>query len=413
MEQMPFIPFNLPTIGKEEIEEVTNTLQSGWLTTGPKTAQFERDFQHYVHAPYALAVNSATAGMHLALSALGIGPGDEVVTTPLTFCATVNTILQVGATPVLADVGKDGNIDPLSIENRLTNRTRAIMPVHIGGLPCDMDSIWRLAREKELYVIEDAAHAIGAHYKGRPIGEGDPETGYRSDAVCYSFYATKNLTTGEGGMVVTRNEDLYNKMKVLCLHGISKDAWNRYSKHGNWYYEVVASGFKYNLTDIQSSIGIHQLRKIEKFNALRTQYALRYNEALAQMPELELPPVNNDSRHAWHLYALRLNLDQLEIGREEFIRLLHNRNIGTSVHFIPIPLHPYFAELASLMRHKCPNALQLYRRLVSLPLYPSMTPEQVEYVIQAVGEIVTAARKKDASTIAGAQGSSILTTSIQ
>ncbi|HLH29594.1 MAG TPA: DegT/DnrJ/EryC1/StrS family aminotransferase, partial [Terriglobia bacterium] len=328
--------------------------------------------------------------------------GDEVITTPLTFCATVNTILQVGATPVLADIGKDGNIDPLSIERRLTRRTRAIMPVHIGGLPCDMDSIWRLARENGLYVIEDAAHAIGACYKGRPIGEGHTEPGYRSDAVCFSFYATKNLTTGEGGMVVTPNEDLYNKMKVLCLHGISKDAWNRYAKHGNWYYEVVASGFKYNLTDIQSSIGIHQLRKIEKFTALREQYAERYNEAFAKLPELETPPVNDDCRHAWHLYALRLNLDMLEIDRGEFIRLLQKKNIGTSVHFIPIPLHPYFAQLPSMApwRDRCPNALQLFSRLVSLPLYPSMTAEQVDYVIKTVGEVVTAVRKKHSKAIA-------------
>jgi dTDP-4-amino-4,6-dideoxygalactose transaminase len=412
MEQMPFIPFNLPTIGKEEIDEVTDTLQSGWLTTGPKTARFEQEFRNYVHAPYALAVNSATAGMHLALSALGIGPGDEVITTPLTFCATVNTILQVGATPVLADVGKDGNIDPLSIAKRLTNRTRAIMPVHIGGLPCDMDSIWRLAREKGLYVIEDAAHAVGAYYKGRPIGAGNPESGYFSDAVCFSFYATKNLTTGEGGMVVTHEENLYNRMKVLCLHGISKDAWNRYSKQGNWYYEVVACGFKYNLTDIQSSIGIHQLRKIESFTTLRARYARRYNEAFAEMPEFELPPVHNDCSHAWHLYALRLNLDRLTIGREEFIRLLHHRNIGTSVHFIPIPLHPYFAQLPGLTHDGCPNALQLYGRLVSLPLYPSMTTEQVDYIIQTVREIARSVRKKETTEIAETQESAASVSSL-
>src|SRR6185295_7468811 len=249
-----FIAFNLPTIGQEEIDEVTDTLKSGWLTTGPKTAQFERELQDYVQAPYALAVNSATAGLHLSLAALGIGPGDEVITTPLTFCATVNTILHVGATPVLADVGADGNIDPKSVSERLTDRTRAIIPVHLGGLPCDMHAIWRLARERRLHVIEDAAHAIGAHYNGYPIGAGDGD--FRSDAVCYSFYATKNMTTGEGGMVVTHDEKLYDKMRVLCLHGISKDAWNRYSAHGNWYYEVTACGFKYNLTDIQSSLGI-------------------------------------------------------------------------------------------------------------------------------------------------------------
>lgn len=396
-----YIPFNLPSIGQEEIEEVVKTLQSGWLTTGPKTAQFEREFADYVGAPYALAVNSATSALHLALAALGIGPGDEVITTPLTFCATVNTILHVGATPVLADVGDDGNIDPKSIKERLTDRTRAIMPVHLGGLPCDMDAIWRLARENNLYVIEDAAHAIGSHYKGYPIGAGGLENGQRSDAVCYSFYATKNLATGEGGMVVTHDEKLYDKMKLLCLHGISKDAWNRYSERGNWYYDVAACGFKYNLSDIQSAIGIHQLRKLERFTAQRARIARRYNEAFADMPELELPADDDSCRHAWHLYALRLNLGQLNIDRDEFIRQLRAKNIGTSVHFIPIPLHTYFAPFASLPHNQCPNAMQVYPRLISLPLYPAMTDEQVECVIRGVRDTVAAARTPEISLAPG------------
>src|SRR5262245_28462088 len=273
---MRFIPFNQPTIGQEEIDEVVKTLRSGWLTSGPKTAQFEQEFSNYVRAPHALAVNSATSALHLALVAMNIGPKDEVITTPITFCATINTILQVGATPVLADVTDDGNIDPSSIAAKLTGRTRAIMPVHLGGLPCDMDAIWQIARENHLYVIEDAAHAIGARYKGYPIGEGNPEKGYRSAAVCFSFYATKNLTTGEGGMVVTHEEQLYERMKLLCLHGISKDAWNRYAERGNWYYDVAASGFKYNLSDIQSSLGIPQLRKLEWFTQKRAYIARRY-----------------------------------------------------------------------------------------------------------------------------------------
>jgi len=254
------IPFNLPTIEEEEINEVVATLRSGWLTTGPKTAQFEAEFKAYVGSPFALAVNSATAGLHLALAALGLGPGDEVITTPLTFCSTVNTILHVGATPVLADIGTDGNIDPDSIAERITTRTRAIVPVHIGGLPCNMDAIWQLARRHGLFVIEDAAHAVGSRYRGFPIGAGDPSARINSDAVAYSFYATKNLTTGEGGMVTTHNQALEEQMKILCLHGISKDAWNRYSDRGNWHYDVVSCGFKYNLSDIQSAIGIHQLR---------------------------------------------------------------------------------------------------------------------------------------------------------
>jgi len=384
---MSFIPFNLPAIDDDEVREVVDTLKSGWLTTGPKTAQFEKEFKQYVGASNALAVNSATSAMHLALAALGIGPGDEVITTPLTFCATVNTILQVGATPVLADVSADGNIDPESIRSRITPRTRAIMPVHIGGLACDMDSIWRIARDHRLFVIEDAAHAVGTHYKNLPIGSDRIGTGGRSDAVCFSFYATKNLTTGEGGMVVTPDEKLFDKMKVLCLHGISKDAWNRYSDKGNWYYEVEQCGFKYNLSDVLSSIGIHQLRKLEKFTAQRAEIARKYNEAFAEVPEIELPPESPDNRHCWHLYALRLNLQKLDIGRDIFIRELRQREIGTSVHFIPIPLHPAYSDLAKLPQNRCPRAIELYERLISLPLFPTMAEAQIQRVIDAVKEV--------------------------
>src|SRR5689334_11553482 len=244
MTEHTYIPFHRPEIGDEEIDAVVQTLRSGWLTTGPQTAQFEREFAAYVHSSYALAVNSCTAGLHLALEALGIGPGHEVITTPLTFCATVNCILQTGATPVLADIGPDGNIDPASIAQRITPRTRAILPVHLGGLACDMDAIWSLARSRGLLVVEDAAHAVGSHYRGLPVGGGG-DGRCSSDAVAFSFYATKNLTTGEGGMVTTKHEALADRMRRLCLHGISKDAWNRYAEHGNWYYNVEASGFKY------------------------------------------------------------------------------------------------------------------------------------------------------------------------
>jgi len=390
---MPFIPFNLPEIGQEEIDEVVQMLKSGWITTGPKTAQFEREFKEYVKAPLALGVNSATSGMHLALAALGVGPGDEVITTPMTFCATVNIILETGATPVLADIREDGNIDPASVAEKVTERTRAILPVHIGGLPCDMDAIWAIAREKGLFVVEDAAHAIGTHYKGYPIGAGNPEKGYRSDAVCFSFYATKNLTTGEGGMVTTHDQELYDKMKVLCLHGISKDAWDRYTERGNWYYEVMACGFKYNLSDIQSAMGIHQLRKQEGFVKARERQARQYNEAFAAFPEVQIQPSNADSRHCWHLYCLRLNLETLDIDRAQFIRELHRREVGSSVHFIPIPMHPYYANVLGFKSSQYPKTMQLYPRLISLPLYPAMTESQIAHVINAVKEIVTASRK--------------------
>ena len=399
MSEVSYIPFNIPTIGEEEIAEVVATLKSGWLTTGPRTAQFEQEFRSYVQAPHALAVNSCTAGLHLALAALGIGKGDEVITTPLTFCATVNTILHVGATPVLADIREDGNIDPEAIEKRITKRTRAIVPVHIGGLPCKMDAIWDLARRYDLRVVEDAAHAIGSRYKELPIGGGVLSERRCSDVVAFSFYATKNLTTGEGGMVTTHREALLEKMRILCLHGISKDAWNRYSEKGNWYYEVVECGFKYNLSDLQSAIGIHQLHRQEKFIEVRTRYAETYNKVFAGMDEVDLPPDDSSCRNSWHLYALRLNLEKLDINRDEFIQLLRKKGIGASVHFIPIPLHPYFAEFAQLPHNQCPKALELYPRLVSLPLYPEMTMDQVAYVSSIVREICQHAKKRKLATV--------------
>jgi len=393
------IPFHRPSIGREEIDEVVRTLESGWITTGQRTAQFEQEFRKYVEAPHAQAVNSGTAGLHLALAALNIGPGMEVITTPLTFCATVNVILHVGATPVLADVGSDGNIDPASIAARITERTRAIMPVHLAGLPCEMDSIWELARSHGLSVIEDSAHAVGSRYRGIPIGAANPATGVCSHASVFSFYATKNLTTGEGGMVTTHDEALAEALKILCLHGISKNAWNRYSDRGNWFYEVLASGFKYNLSDIQSAIGIHQLRKLEHFIDVRTRYAEIYNQILKDVEEFELPPDRADCRHSWHLYALRLNLDKLEIGRDEFIVELKKKGIGTSVHFIPIPLHPFFAQFADLPENQCPQVMKLYPRLVSLPLYPAMTEAEVAYAAESAKEIARQARRHKPSLL--------------
>ena len=377
---LSFIPFHRPSIGDEEIAEAVDTLRSGWLTTGPKTAQFEKEFAAYVGAPHALATNSCTSALHLALAALGIGPGDEVITTPLTFCATVNTILHVGATPVLADVGSDGNLDPVSIEARITARTKAIIPVHLAGLPCDLRNVWRIAREFKLRVIEDAAHALGAMYEGTLIGAStlNPRTG--SDAVAFSFYATKSLTTAEGGMVTTPDPELYDRMKCLCLHGISRDAWNRYSDQGDWYYEVTECGFKYNLSDLQSSIGIHQLRKQEAFLEIRQRYAARYSSILAEREEVELPVTPAGVRHAWHLYSIRLNLEKLSIDRAAFVSTLRERRIGASVHFIPIPLHPFFRAFAGLPQNQCPVALKLYPRLITLPLYPKMTEAEVDYV---------------------------------
>src|SRR5579863_6390623 len=393
MAQPAFIPFHIPSISEDEIQEVVATLRSGWLTTGPRVARFESDFRAYVRARHAVAVNSATAGLHLALAALKIGTGDEVITTPLTFCATVQAILHVGATPVLADVGSDGNIDPEQIEQRITDKTRAIIPVHLAGLPCNMKAIWALARQEGLAVIEDAAHAVGALCDGRPIGAGPSTSSAASDAVAFSFYATKNLTTGEGGMITTHRKELANAMRMLSLHGASHDAWDRYTEHGSWYYEVVAHGFKYNLSDIHGALGIHQLRKLDRFIEIRGGYAQTYNRAFEEMDELEIPPDNPRCRHAWHLYILRLNLDRLRVDRKEFVERLRAKGIGASVHFIPIPMHPFFAHLP-LARRRCERALDLYPRIVSLPLYPAMTEEQVHYVAKSVREIVESARRE-------------------
>lgn len=395
------VPYHRPSIGQEEIEEVIKTLQSGWLTTGPRTAEFEREFAStIVGAPYAQAVSSCTAGLHLSLAALGIGPGMEVITTPLTFCSTVNVILHVGATPVLADIGWDGNIDPACVESRITERTRAIIPVHLAGLPCEMNELWTTAKRHHLRVIEDAAHAAGAHYRDLPVGAGNHQTGGQSEAAVFSFYATKNLTTAEGGMVTTHDPEIAESLKNLCLHGISKNAWNRYSDRGNWYYEVLRPGFKYNLTDIQSAIGIHQTRKLEGFIRTRTHYAQLYNELFANVQEVEIPPDKIRCRHAWHLYSLRLNLEKLEITRDEFIKRLNERGVGTSVHFIPIPLHPAYAPLAARPENQCPNAMALYPRLISLPLYPAMSSSQVEYVAECVKEVAFEAHKRTVVVVA-------------
>lgn len=387
-----FIPFHRPSIDQEEISEVMATLRSGWLTTGPQVARFEGEFSEYLGGAPAIAVSSATASLHLALAGLNVHAGDEVITTPMTFCATVQAILHVGATPVLADIANDGNIDPVEIEKRITPRTRAIIPVHFAGLPCQLNAIWALARRRGIHIIEDAAHAVGAHYNGRAIGAllGNDERG--SDAVAFSFYATKNLTTGEGGMITTKRQSLAEVIRVLALHGTTLNAWSRYSEDGDWHYDVVAHGFKYNLSDIQAAIGIPQLRKLDRFIERRTKLAGIYNREFSDMDEVEVPPDNPQCRHAWHLYVLRLNLDRLKIDRTGFIRELRARKIGTGVHFIPIPMHSFFRMILQA-NHSCPRAIELYPRILSLPLYPAMTEEQVDYVARNIKQIVYRARR--------------------
>jgi dTDP-4-amino-4,6-dideoxygalactose transaminase/lipopolysaccharide/colanic/teichoic acid biosynthesis glycosyltransferase len=388
------VAFNVPDISEEAVEAAVAVLRSGWLTTGPRTAQLEAAFGAFSGAKHVLAVNSCTAGLHLALAGMGIGPGDEVITTPLTFCATVNVILQVGATPILADIGSDLNINPQNVARAITARTRAIMPVHIAGLPCNMEALWEMARTHNLKVVEDAAHACGASYGGARIGGG------RSDAVAFSFYATKNLTTGEGGAVVTPWPELYDRMRTLCLHGISRDAWNRYSEQGNWYYEVVAPGFKYNMSDITAAIGIQQLARLEGMNSQRAEVAAEYNRAFAELPEVEIPPSGTGTGHAWHLYILRLNLDSLTLDRAQFLAEMRVRGVNCSVHFIPIPLHPYYRSKLEL-RDPCALALAEYPRLLSLPLSSKMPDSDVSHVISTVREVVLRFRKQTKVALAG------------
>jgi dTDP-4-amino-4,6-dideoxygalactose transaminase len=376
-----FLPFSPPLIGEEEIDEVVDTLKSDWITTGPKTKKFEDEFKNYFNAPAALALNSCTAALHTSLIALGIGQGDEVITTPMTFCSTVNVIEHVGARPVLVDVEPDTlNIDPEKIERAITPRTRAIIPVHYSGHPAELDYIYEIAEKYNLFVIEDAAHAVSAKYKGKFIGSS-------SNPVCFSFYATKNLTTAEGGML-TGNPEFIEKAKVISLHGMSRDAWKRYSKEGSWYYEVVTPGFKYNMTDIQASLGIWQLRKLGRFQARRREIVKMYNEHFSKEEALEIPVERQHVEHAWHLYVLRLNASALKIGRNEFIEELAKRNIGTSVHFIPVHIHPYYKKKYNYKPEDFPVAYSNYLRMVSIPLCPKLTDNDVYDVIEAVLDVV-------------------------
>lgn len=386
-DDQPVIPFFRPAIGDEEINEVVDSLRSGWLTTGPKVARLEEDFRSYVGSRHAIAVNSGTAAMHLALAAAGIGEGDEVITTPLTFASTVMVIHHQGATPVLADVSIDDyNIDPAAIERCVTPRTRAIMPVHYAGQPCRMDEILSIASRHNLLVIEDAAHAIGASYRGRPVGS-------LGDATAFSFYATKNMTTGEGGMVTTDNDELAEKVRLLTLHGMSRDAWRRYEARGSWYYEIVLPGFKYNMTDLQAAIGIHQLAKIERLTEARRRVAELYTSLLGHLEELRLPATRPDVVHAWHLYPIWLDTSQLTLDRAGFIEQLRQRGILPSVHFIPIHHHPWFQQEYGWRPGDFPVTDRIYEGLVSLPLYPQMTENEAWRVAQAVIDIIAANRR--------------------
>ena len=382
MSQADFLPFALPEIGEEEIAEVVDTLRSGWVTTGPKARRFEQDFVQFLgdDSLQAIAVNSATAGLHLALEALGIGPGDEVITTTHTFTATAEVVRYMGADVVLVDIDPATlNIDPRAIEAAITPKTKAIMPVHYAGLSVDMDAVMAIARKHGLKVVEDAAHALPTTFKQQTIGT------LQSDVTVFSFYANKTITTGEGGMLVTRDEAIAARCKVMRLHGISRDAFDRFTaKVPSWYYEIVAPGFKYNLTDIAAALGLHQLKRVRGFQVRREQIAQRYDEALADLPLIAPPrPVNEGDLHAWHLYVVRLS-DAAQINRDQLIESLFADGIGVSVHYIPLHLHPYWRERYDLKPEQFPHSQRAYERMVSLPLYTKMTDADVERVITSV-----------------------------
>lgn len=377
-----FLPFALPHITAAEIDEVVDTLRSGWLTTGQKTKRFEREFAACVEAPYAVAVNSATAAMHLALDAIGLQPGDEVIVPVYTFTATAEVVAYFHARPVFADVDPlTCNLDAEQLAGLITPRTRAMIVVHMAGLPAEMDTILAIAKAHNIVVIEDAAHAFPAHYRGRVVGS-------IADLTAFSFYATKTLSTGEGGMLTTANQHYAERAAMMSLHGIGRDAWKRYSAEGSWYYEVQQAGYKYNMTDIAASLGLHQLARREWLLQRRRSIARRYTGAFSLLPQVETPPEFAYSEHAWHLYILRLHLESLDISRDAFIQELTQANIGTSVHFIPLHLHPFYRNTYHLKADDFPAALHAYQRAISLPIYPGMTDEDVEDVIAAVEYIV-------------------------
>jgi len=431
VDRKEFLAFALPDIDGNELDGVKETLSSGWLTTGPKTHLFIKEFAAYVGARHAIAVNSCTAAMHLALEAIDVRAGDLVVTTPYTFAATAEIIRYFQATPIFVDVDPDTlNLDPRKLSETLedldrtlsngqmprtkavsralngglsktngksprSGRVKAVIPVHFAGLPANMDAIATIAADHNLAIVEDAAHAFPAKYKGNYIGQ-HPKSGANSNDkwfTCFSFYATKTITTGEGGMICTADDNLADRCRIMALHGISKDAWKRYTAEGSWYYEIVAPGFKYNMTDIAASIGLAQLRKAEKMWKRRREIADRYHEAFSTIADLQIPSDRADCQHAWHIYLLRLNLQHLLIDRSDFIRELRGLNIGTSVHFIPLHIHPYYQQTYGYHPSDFPVAFQEYSRAISLPIYSKMSDQDIDDVINAVLKVVYKWRK--------------------
>ena len=382
-----FLPIAVPWIGEREKQLVLESLESGWITTGPKTQLLAERIAALSGTRHAVAVNSATGALHLALEALRLGPGDEVITPTYTFAATVNVIEHVRATPVLVDVEPDTlNLDPAAVEAAITPRTKALLTVDYGGHPCEYDSLQRIADRHGLVIVDDAAHALGARYRGRPVGT-------LARVTAFSFYATKNLSTGEGGAAVTDDEALADRIRLLSLHGMSRDAWKRYSDTGSWYYEVVAPGWKYNLSDVLAAIGVGQLERFDEFQARRRELVQRMSAGLAGVPEVRVPVARPEVEHAWHLFPIALQLERLTIDRARFITELRAENIGTSVHFIPIHFHPHFRDSLGLREGAFPVAEDAYRRAITLPLFPRMTDRDADDVVEAVRKIALAFRR--------------------
>lgn len=377
-----FLPFSKPTISQAAIDDVVACLQSGWITTGPKVAQFTESLQEYFYAPYALPLTSATAGLHLTLLAMDIEPGDEVITTPLTFAATLNTIILAGGKPVLVDIDpKTLNMDINQLEHALTPKTRVIMPVHFAGLPVDLDPLYAIAETHGLRVLEDAAHAIGTEYKGKRIGS-------FGDTQVFSFHPNKNITTGEGGCVVTRDAKLAKRIGLLRFHGMDREAWNRYGKNGNQDYEIVLPGYKYNMMDIQAALGIHQLKELGGFIARRNELANRYQEALSDWAEWTLPQKPDyDHLHAWHIYTPLINEDVTHMSRDEFMQAMKAKNIGTGLHYRAVHLYPYYRQRFHFQPGDFPHAEDAALRIVSLPLFPRMTDAEHDRVLDVMYSI--------------------------
>lgn len=381
------IPFHKAYITKKDIAAVVSAIKSGWLTMGPRTVEFEEKFKKYIGSKHAISVNSCTAALHLALEAIGLKESDEVLVPAMTFTSTAEVVCYFKAKPVLVDIDKEThNIDTRKIEGLITKKTRAIIPVHYGGQPCDMDEIRRLAKKYKIFIIEDAAHCLPTLYKNKKIGT-------IGDITCFSFYATKTLSTGEGGMITTNNKKWADRIRLMRLHGISKDAWKRYGKGGNWYYEVMQPGFKYNTTDINSALGLAQLNKLSYMWKKRKTIAAFYNNALKDIPDIIRPTIKDDRESSWHLYVIKLNLPMLKINRNRFVDELAQQNINVSVHFIPLYRHPFYRNKFAYKKDMFPNSEWVYARILSLPIYPSMSKKEMTYVMTAVREITNKAHK--------------------